>query len=96
MVKIEYIQEGIMEDLVENANSHRSIPDIVSHSIQQTADIIEDIVLAINAGSTALFVDGENQCYLFETTQVVSRGIESSQNEVILKGAKEAFNKITN
>ena len=71
----------------------RSIPDIVSHPLVQTADIIEDILLGINAGSAALFVEGENQCYLFETTEINGRGIESSQNEVIVKGAKEAFNE---
>ena len=74
MTKVDYIQEGIIEDLVENADSHKSIPDIVSHPILQTADIIGDIVLGINSGSTALFVEGENQCFLFETTQIVSRG----------------------
>ena len=91
MTKVEYIQEGIIEDLVENTDSHKSIPDIVSHPIIQTADIIEDILLGINSGSAALFVEGENQCYLFETTQIISRGIQTSQNEVIVKGAKEAF-----
>ena len=45
----------------------------------------------INSGSAALFVEGDTQCYVFETTEIKSRGIESSQNEVIVKGAKEAF-----
>lgn len=91
MTKVEYIQKGIIEDLIENTDSHKRIPDIVSHPIINTADIIGDILLAINAGSTALFVEGDHQCYLFETTQIQSRGIQSSQNEVIVKGAKEAF-----
>ena len=42
---------------------------------------------------TALFVEGDTECYLFETTNIVSRSIEKSQNEVIVKGAKEAFNE---
>ena len=91
MVKEEPIQTAIIEDLLENTDSHKGIEDIVSHPIFNTADIIGDIVKAINAGSAALFVEGDRQCYLFETTEIKSRGIESSQNEVIVKGAKEAF-----
>ncbi|MEH6949158.1 spore germination protein [Bacillus sp. JJ634] len=91
MTKVDYIQKGIVEDLIENTDSHKYIPDIVSHSVLQTVEIIEDILLGINSGSAALFVEGETQCYLFETTEIKSRGIQSSQNEVIVKGAKEAF-----
>lgn len=91
MTKVDYIQKGIVEDLIENTDVHKNIQEIVSHPLLKTADIIEDILLAINSGSTALFVDGDPQCYLFETTQISSRGIQSSQNEVIVKGAKEAF-----
>ena len=91
MTKMEYIQTGIIENLVENDDSQKRIPDIVSHPVLRVADTIEDILLGINSGSAALFVQGETQCYLFETTQIKARGIESSQNEVIIKGAKEAF-----
>lgn len=91
MTKVDYIQEGIVEKLIENNDSHKKIPNIVTHPLIQTEDIIEDIIHAINSGSTALFAEGENQCYLFETTEIKARGIESSQNEVIVKGAKEAF-----
>ncbi len=91
MTNVEYIQKGIVEDLVENTDSHKSVSNIVSHPILQTANIIEDILIGINSGSAALFVDGENQCYLFETTDIKNRGIQTSQNEVIVKGAKEAF-----
>ncbi len=80
-----------MKSLVENTDSHKSISDIVSHPILQTADIIEDILLGINSGSAALFVEGENQCYLFETTEIISRGIQTSQNEVIVKRSKRSF-----
>jgi hypothetical protein len=93
MTKMAYIQTGIVKSLLENTEPHQSIPNIVSHPILRTDDIIGDILEGINSGSAALFVDGEKQCYLFETTEIKARGIESSQNEVIVKGAKEAFNE---
>ena len=36
-------------------------------------------------------MEGDTQCYLFETTNIRGRSIEKSDNEVIVKGAKEAF-----
>ena len=38
-------------------------------------------------------MEGDTHCYLFETTNIQSRSIEKSENEVIIKGAKEAFNE---
>ena len=91
MTKMEYIQRGIVEDLIENTNAHKSVEEIVTHPLLITKDIIEDITLGINSGSVALFVDGETKCYLFEATEIKSRGIQTPQTEVIVKGAKEAF-----
>ncbi|MEH7274345.1 spore germination protein, partial [Neobacillus vireti] len=54
---------------------------------------IGDITEFITSGSTALFIDDDRQCYLFETTKIRGRSIEKSDNEVIVKGAKEAFNE---
>ena len=93
MVKLEYIQSGIIERLVMNEDEHSSIQDIVSHPNISKKEKIADIVEAINSGSAALFVEGEDQCYLFETVEITARSIESSQNEVIIKGAKESFNE---
>ncbi len=61
--------------------------------MQRTISKIGEIVQSINGGMTALFVEGDTDCYLFETTNIISRSIEKSQNEVIVKGAKEAFNE---
>lgn len=91
MTKVDYIQKGIVEDLIENTNVHKGVQEIVTHPVLKTIDNIEDILLGINSGSVALFVEDDTECYLFETTEIQSRGIQSSQNEVIVKGAKEAF-----
>ncbi len=94
MVDIQNIQEGIMEKLIGYEHSLGKIQDIVSYPVEKTSTKIGEIVQYLTScGMTALFVDGDAQCYLFETTQIRGRSIEKSDNEVIVKGAKEAFNE---
>ncbi|ULT57680.1 spore germination protein [Neobacillus drentensis] len=93
MVDVENIQEGIIEKLLKSNQPTRNIEDIVSYPILKTSTIIGEITEYITGGIAALFIDGDQDCYLFETTKTRGRGIETSQNEVIVKGAKEAFNE---
>ncbi|WP_235714632.1 spore germination protein [Neobacillus dielmonensis] len=93
MVDIKNIQEGIVEKLIQSQQPSSKIQDIVSYPIEKTASNIGDIIGFINGGITALFVDGDSTCYLFETTKTRGRSIEKSINEVLVKGAKEAFNE---
>lgn len=93
MVDVQNIQEGIIEKLLKSDQSTRNIEDIVSYPILKTSKIIGEITEYITGGITALFIDGDQDCYLFETTKTRGRGIETSQNEVIVKGAKESFNE---
>lgn len=93
MADLQAIMEAIEEPLIDNKHPSKKIPDIVSYPIASTVSNIGEITEFITAGNTALFVDGDDQCYLFETTQIRGRSIEKSDNEVIVKGAKEAFNE---
>lgn len=93
MVDIQTIMVGILETLIDNEHPSKNIRDLVSYPIESTAWNIGEITEFITAGNTALFVDGDSQCYLFETTKINGRSIEKSDNEVIVKGAKEAFNE---
>ena len=93
MVDIRDIQESIMEKLIGNEQTSGKIQDIVSYPMEKTATNIGEITEFITGGITALFVEGDSQCYLFETTKIRGRSIEKSDNEVIVKGAKEAFNE---
>ena len=85
------IQEGIMEKLLQNQDPNRKIQDIVGNPFCKTVTIIQDILQEINSGNTALIVEGDTQCYIFETTNIQSRSIEKPADEVIIKGPKEAF-----
>ncbi|WP_045519597.1 spore germination protein [Neobacillus niacini] len=93
MADIQAIMDSIVEPLIDNEHPSKKIPDIVSYPIASTASNIGEITEYITAGITALFVEGDDQCYLFETTKISGRSIEKSDNEVIVKGAKEAFNE---
>lgn len=93
MADMRNIQEAIVEPLIENEQPSGQIQNIVSYPVQKTESIIGEITEYIMGGTTALFVDGDQQCYLFETTNISGRSIEKSENEVIVKGAKEAFNE---
>lgn len=93
MVDLEHIKETIMEKLLGNDQRSTKIQDIVSFPMAKTATNIGEITELIAGGVTALFVEGDSECYLFETTKLHGRSIEKSDNEVIVKGAKEAFNE---
>ena len=93
MAELTHIEVGIIKELIENEDPSGKIQNIASLPMQRTITKIGEIVQSINGGMTALFVEGDTDCYLFETTNIISRSIEKSQNEVIVKGAKEAFNE---
>ncbi|MCM3570969.1 spore germination protein [Neobacillus mesonae] len=93
MTDIELIQKSILMPLIENEHAAGKIQDIVSFPVEKTITNIGDITENITSGITALIVDGDHQCYVFETSKVQGRSIEKSDNEVIVRGAKEAFNE---
>jgi hypothetical protein len=93
MVDLEHIKESILEKLLGNEQPSVKIPDIISYPMAKASTNIEEITEFICGGITALIVEGDSQCYLFETTKTRGRSIEKSDNEVIVKGAKEAFNE---
>ncbi|WP_428909541.1 spore germination protein [Niallia sp. Krafla_26] len=94
MADSQNIQDGIVAKLIEKEDPSGKIENIASYPVFKTSSTIGDIVENLNSGITALFIEGDPQCYLFETTQIRGRGIESSPNEVIVKGAKEAFGEM--
>ncbi|MDN3018397.1 spore germination protein [Paenibacillus sp. BSR1-1] len=93
MVDHKSIQDSIVEKLIENQVPSGNIADIISYPMERTAANIGEITDYICGGVTALFIDGDSQCYIFETTKVRGRGIEKTDNEIIVKGAKESFNE---
>lgn len=92
------IQEDITEKLIRSNIPNKEIPDLCTAPFFTTETTIEKILDSINGGNTALFVDGDEQCYLFDTPNIQGRAIGKPDTEVIVKGPKESFNEkvITN
>ena len=49
------------------------------------------IISNLLMGNSALFVEGEENAFLFGTTGFEKRGVEKPEDEAVLKGPKEAF-----
>lgn len=93
MADVQSIQEGILEKLITFENPSNQVEEIVTYPILKKEVKVGKITELITGGLTALFVEGDKDCYLFETTKTRGRSIEKSANEVIVKGAKESFNE---
>lgn len=62
------------------------------HAISSTTQI-EEAVRAILNGDTAVFLDGDPQCYLCETKGFERRSISTPSTENTIKGSQEAFSE---
>lgn len=87
------IQEHIIEPLLQTTDTSGHINSIISGPSIDTEEKIKDILTNINKGNAALFVDGETKAYLISAADFQGRSIEQPQNEIVLKGPKEAFNE---
>lgn len=89
----EKIEEQIIRPLLSNSDSDLTIEVICAAQFLNTHSQIQEILKDINNGNTALFLDGENKAYLFDTVKFHGRSVEKAINEVSLRGPKEAFNE---
>ncbi|MHC0036249.1 spore germination protein [Pseudoneobacillus sp. C159] len=87
------IEDTVIKPLLTNGDEPKEIINIINTEVVNTAEKISDILSDINKGHCALFVDGESKVYLIGATNFQGRSIEKPENEVTLKGPKEAFNE---
>ncbi len=66
----------------------------VSHSQAQMSADFDIICEEINFGSCALFVDGIDECFVFDVRSWGHRGIDKPQNEQSVYGPQEAFSEM--
>ncbi|MDD3223022.1 MAG: spore germination protein [Clostridia bacterium] len=55
------------------------------------AETLEDAVLPVLSGDTAIFIEGCNNVLLISSKKFPSRGVQSAESEVALRGAKDSF-----
>ncbi len=64
---------------------------LVSTASAQRVDTLDEVILAVLSGVSAIFVDGHNQALLFETKGWPSRGVSEPAVENVIRGPRDAF-----
>jgi spore germination protein KA len=92
------LEEQVIRPLQLNVDPNKKVEDILTAVDVQEKQIIQDLLMDINRGQAALFVDGHSEAYLINVSNFQGRSIDRAENEVVIKGPKEAFNEkaITN
>lgn len=85
------VEEHILQPLVTNQDITKDIQSLIIAPSISIVETIEDVLTNINNGNTALFVDGEPKAFMINTSNFEGRSIEKAENEVVVKGPKEAF-----
>ncbi|MFD2445368.1 spore germination protein [Bacillus sp. CGMCC 1.16607] len=87
------IEDNVIKPFQKNVDSSKKIRDLISAEYFTTEHKIKDVLEGVTKGNTALFVEGENIAYMINAANFQGRNIEKPENEVSLKGPKEAFNE---
>lgn len=90
---VKSIEENILKPLTENTSSTKHVRDVVSVQMVHEISIFKDAVKDINKGNALLVLEGEAWAYVFDCPDFQSRAIEKPDNEILIKGPKEAFNE---
>lgn len=87
------VEDRVIQPLLLNRDENKQITDIVTAQTVKTVTIVKDAMAEINNGNTVVFVEGMTKCFVLNTSNFQSRAISNAEDEVILKGPKEAFNE---
>ncbi|THE15380.1 spore germination protein [Bacillus timonensis] len=90
---VSMISEHILEPLLRNEDPEKEVQDIIQVQSFTRVQLMKDIVNGANQGNTILLVDGETKALAIGTAKFQSRSVEKAENEVVVKGPKEAFNE---
>lgn len=90
---VKSVEESILKPLTENTSKNKLIRDIVSVQMVNEIYSFKDAVKDINKGNALLLLDGEAKGYIMDCPDFQSRAIEKPDNEILIKGPKEAFNE---
>lgn len=90
------IDEHIIRPLLNSTSSSHdgNITNVITAGTITAVKVVEDVVKGVNGGNSVLFIEGEDSAYTISTSKFEGRGIEKAENEVVIKGSKEAFNEM--
>ncbi|GAA0315391.1 spore germination protein [Bacillus carboniphilus] len=87
------IEMHVLHPLLTHSFQDTKVDEIISAQNIQSVNTIRDILTDLNKGNAVLLIEGENTGYTVECSNVQSRSVDKAEDEVILKGPKEAFNE---
>jgi spore germination protein KA len=93
IIDTKIIEDNVIKPLLRNEDPSKIIENIISAESVTKVQKIQDVLLEVNKGSCALFIDGEKNVFLIGAANFQGRSIDKPENEVALKGPKEAFNE---
>lgn len=85
------IDQDIIKPLLKNKEKDASIEQIIVTPSIKKEKLTKSVVEKINNGNAALFIQDDSQAYLIDCAKFKERGIERSENEIVIKGPKETF-----
>lgn len=90
------LEEQVLKPLSKNEGPFQTVEDIVTAPGIKRVHIVEEVLIEINRGNAALFIEGDQHVYITSVSNFQGRGIDKAENEVVIKGPKEAFNEKAN
>ncbi len=87
------MQPGCMDGSAEGTLAQYAVERVFAQQEAALSANWDEIKTAILEGRTAVFLEGDDKVVLMETRGFVSRGVETAQNEQVIRGPKEGFNE---
>ena len=85
------IDDHIIQPLLDNITPNENISNILSTKSVSKEKQIKQILMNANNGSAVLLIDGFTTAFIIDVADFKERNIEKAENEMVLKGPKEAF-----
>jgi spore germination protein KA len=85
------ISRAIVEPLLTNTMTNKEIEMMILTQSLKSITTYKEVLREVNKGNTVLFIDNSTTAYSIDTVKIKGRNIDKAEDEVILKGPKEAF-----
>ncbi|MBO5452606.1 MAG: spore germination protein [Clostridia bacterium] len=96
LVNSELLNTHILAPLIllkKDAGSEDITKTLIVHNQVSTQTEFEKILLSVNMGDCALFIDGFDKCIICDVKFWVRRGVEPPVSEAVIYGPHEGFNE---
>jgi spore germination protein KA len=85
------VEDSGIKPLLKANITDTKIDEIISTQNVTSLSNMKDAVTNINTGNAVIFTDNDVKAYSFECANFQGRSVEKAENEVLIKGPKEAF-----